>query len=85
MKSVLIQLSNREVYTILRDNTVRPNWVRGQELLTSTGAKLYPKGGAWFLISGYSHDGKDVDDLVRMLQREGERCKDVSLGRSLKV
>ena len=39
----------------------------GQEHLTRSGAKLYPRGGGWFRLSGYSSDGQDVcDDLVAL-------------------
>jgi len=35
------------------------------EILAYTGAKLYYKGGGWWLISGYSADNNDVDRLIK--------------------
>jgi hypothetical protein len=40
------------------------NIVVNQEILAYTSAKLYYRGGGWWVISGYSHDGDDVNKLI---------------------
>jgi hypothetical protein len=41
----------------------------GDSNLLITGAKAYYRGGGWWAISGYSWDGKDVDDVIDILNR----------------
>ena len=36
-----------------------------EELLCTTGAKLYPRGGGWFLLSGYACDESDTVSLLK--------------------
>jgi hypothetical protein len=46
----------------------------GAEHLLNTGAKLYPRGAGWYLISGYASDGQDVvDALIQIRAGAGAR------------
>lgn len=40
---------------------------KNKEFYLFTGAKGYYLGGGWWLVSGYSQDGKDVDDVINRL------------------
>ncbi len=67
MKSVKLQLRRDTVAKLLAGGTTLPpvlDKIRDKKLLAFTGAALYYKGGGWWLLSGYSHDGSDVNELI---------------------
>jgi hypothetical protein len=41
------------------------------ELLMASYAKAYYKGGGWWLISGYAHDGSDLDKTLEAIYEWG--------------
>jgi hypothetical protein len=63
-----VQLSKEEAIKILEGGGrhARLDDI-GQEHLTRSGAKLYPRGGGWYRLSGYHYSGQDIcDDLVAL-------------------
>jgi len=53
---------------ILDDHTARKSLMSGNAQLTKTYAKVYYRGGGWYAISGYSHDGRDVHEMVDLIK-----------------
>jgi len=39
----------------------------GNGVLTITGAKIYSCGGGWYRVSGYAMNGKDVHDIIDLI------------------
>ena len=39
----------------------------GEGVLTKTYAKIYAHGGGWYSISGYASDGKDVLQMLDLI------------------
>jgi len=37
-------------------------------VLAKTYAKIYPRGGGWYIISGYAADGSDVYPLIKLIK-----------------
>lgn len=67
MKSVKLQLRRNAVDKLLADGTTLPpilDKIRDKKLLAFTGAALYYKGGGRWLLSGYSRDSSDVNELI---------------------
>lgn len=51
---------------------------RPDEQLTTTGAKMYYRGGGWWFVSGYAFDGADV-------QRNFKTLHDAALARGMSM
>lgn len=65
MKSVRIRAKRKVAeFTLYRDETINMD---GSENLTKTGAKIYYRGGGWWLVSGYDWDGTDVDQALFLM------------------
>ena len=58
-----IQITHQTAREMMADPTTKIEV--DKEILATTSAKLYYQGGGWWVISGYSYDGKDVDDLIK--------------------
>ena len=52
-----VQLSREDAAKILGDLRHARLDDIGQEHLTRSGAKLYPRGGGWYRLSGYHYSG----------------------------
>tara|TARA_R110002020_G_scaffold261264_1_gene475590 strand:- start:85 stop:333 length:249 start_codon:yes stop_codon:yes gene_type:complete len=74
MKSVRIRAKRSVAEAVLYDE-YEPIRMDGSENLTKTGAKIYYRGGGWWLVSGYDWDGVDVDHALfyMRLKRNMER------------
>lgn len=67
-KSVLLQIRRAEVeaYLLAKGATLpaRLDTIKNEKQASFSGAALYYKGGGWWLLSGYAHDARDVDELL---------------------
>lgn len=67
VKSVKLQLRRNAVAKLLAGGTTLPtvlDKIRDKTLLAYTEAALCYRGGGWWLLSGYAHDGSDVNELI---------------------
>jgi len=53
------------------------NLLKGNAVLAFTYAKIYYRGGGWYAVSGYAHDGKDVHRVVNLVNdmKANENCR----------
>tara|TARA_R110002020_G_scaffold39950_1_gene118159 strand:+ start:756 stop:1097 length:342 start_codon:yes stop_codon:yes gene_type:complete len=77
MKQLFIQTTFAVINAVLGNNHFFTNG--DENLHPPTGAKLYYRGGGWWLISGYHCNGKDTDNLHTHIRTEqdiirGKRC-----------
>lgn len=76
------QLGMRLLLLVLVDsdigNLVPGKWdgtldsIKGEALLTKTGAKMYYRGGGWWGVVGYHHANWDVMELKEILIKNSD-------------
>jgi len=73
MITILIRCAQSVMKQLILD--VDANLLSGDAVLVFTYAKAYYKGGGWYAISGYAHDGSDVHKVIKMAKeiRDYER------------
>ena len=62
---VKVQASFRVMRDVLRH---RPLILDGSENMHRSGAKIYYRGGGWWLVSGYHYAGADVDQTIENIE-----------------
>lgn len=63
MKNVKIKTTFEKIKNVVGEFDKR----NLKDMLTFTGSKANYLGGGWWLIGGYSQDGKDVDRVIEKL------------------
>jgi len=64
MKQRKIQLPTCVMRKVMHKELQDKPITSGCEYYLCTGAKGYYLGGGWWLVSGYSHDGSDVEEVL---------------------
>ena len=67
MKQEKFQVRTSVMRRVMHKDLINAPITQGKEMLLKTGAKGYYLGGGWWLVSGYSQDGKDVDNIINEL------------------
>ena len=65
-QSANVRCEKRAVQHVAASNVRITTSHRDEQLLVS-GAKAYWLGGGWWHISGYAHDGSDVDSMLERI------------------